>query len=281
MLKRVFCVMAILSAALLLNGCLGEGSPTKSDVGTAEVSGKDDTPGHIVDQLKTMAASPENYGNSIDRHILTQQLANMGPAALSPLIDYMAAPDTPQAARLFVLQCVNNYLTPVYLPNLKPLLESADEGARAIGITAIGHIKDPGVEELLNLARQDKSPRVAFCALSGQAMQGNAAARQELKQMYIDNAEVEKVSVEQVKREVVRVLLREVQPDDLSVLQDALNQPFIEVNARLLIAEAVGRLGDTAAVPLLEQSLGLQKEPEYGEMVKQAIAAINERAGQA
>lgn len=281
MLKPVFCAMAILSAALVLTGCLGEGSPTKSDAGVAEVRGKDATPGYLVDQIKTMAASPEKYSDTIDRHVLTQQLANMGPTALSPLIDYMAAPDTPQSARLFVLQCVNNFLTPAYLTNLKPLLESTDEGARAMGITAIGHIQDPGVHELLLLARRDVSPRVAFCALSGLAMQGDAAARQELKQMYVDNVSVEKVSTEQVKREVVRVLLREVQQDDLPVLQDALNQPFIEVNARLMIAEAMGRLSDTAAVPLLEQSLGLQKEPEYGEMVKQAIAAINERAGQA
>jgi HEAT repeat protein len=273
--------MALVSAALVLSGCLGEGNPSNSEIGQAEVQGEDATPGFIVDKLKTMAAEPAAYSDTIERHVLTQQLADTGPTALSPLIDFMAAADTSQPARLFILQCVNNYLTPAYIPNLKPLLESTDEGARAIGVTAIGHIKDPAVEEFLKLARQDVSPRVAFCALSGQAMQGDAAARQELKQMYVDNASVDKVSEEQVKREVVRVLLRDVQADDLAVLQDALNRSFIEVNARLMIAEAMGRLGDPAAVPLLEQSLGLQKEPEYGEMVKQAIAAINERAGQA
>jgi len=278
MLKPVFCAVAVMVAALTLTGCLGEGKESAEN--SAELRGKP-SPGNIVDQLKTMAAAPEAHSESIDRHVLTQQLAMMGPTALAPLIDYMAAPDTPQTARLFILQCVNNYLTPVYLTNLKPLLESSDEGARAMGVTAIGHISDPGVVQLLTLARQDASERVGFCALSGLAMQGDAEARQLLKQLYVDNIEYEKVSSEQVKREVVRVLLRDVQPDDLAVLQDALNQPFIEVNARLMIAEAIGRLGDPAAVPLLEQSLGLQKEPEYGEMVKQAIAAINERAGQA
>ncbi len=279
MLKPFFCASALLVATLTLTGCLGEGK--SSENGAVEVQGSQQTPGKLVEELKEMAAAPEKFSDNIDRHILTQQLANMGPTALAPVIDFMSAPDTPQPARLFILQCVNNYLTPVYLTNLKPLLESTDEGARAIGITAIGHIKDPGVVELLRLARQDVSQRVAFCALSGLTMQGDAPSREELKQMYLNNTEVEKVTQEQVKREVVRVLLRDAQPDDLPILQDALNQPYIEVNARLMIAEAVGRLGDTAAVPLLEQSLGLQKEPEYGEMVKQAIAAINKRASEA
>lgn len=280
MLKPVYCAAALLAAALTLTGCLGDGKSDDPPAGGTEVQVQI-TPGQIIDQLKAMSATPETYGETIDRHILTQQLAEMGPTQLAPLIDFMAAPDTPQTARLFILQCVNNYLTPVYLSNLKPLLESPDEGARAMGITAVGHIEDPAVVELLTAARQDSSTRVAFCALSGLAMQGDDTAREEMKKMYTDNTSLEKVTEEQVKREVVRVLLRDVQEDDLPVLKDALNQPFIEVNARLMIAEAVGRLGDTSAVPLLEQSLGLQNEPEYGEMVKQAIAAINRREGQA
>lgn len=281
MFKPVFRAVAIMAAALVLAGCLGDNKSTEETASTTEEQRGQITPGEIIDRLKTMAATPENYSESIDRHVLTQQLANLSPTALAPLIDYMADAETPQTSRLFVLQCVNNYLTPAYFTNLKPLLESEDAGARAIGITAIGHIQDPTVVELLKVARQDVNPAVGFCALSGLAMQGDPAAREELKQMYVDGAPVESVTEEQVKREVVRVLLRDVQETDLPVLKDALNQPFIEINARIMIAEALGRLGDNSDVLLLEQSLSLQKEPQYGEMVKQAIAAINRREGQA
>ncbi len=267
----------ILATVLVLSGCNNDDPETKT--GGAS-SGSEVTPGQIAETIIKMSASPDVYGETAERHILTQQLAEMGPAALAPVIDYMGAPDTTPTARLFILQCVNNYLTPAYIPNLKPMLESTDEVTRAIAVMALGHIQNEMVPQLLTIARSDSSPRVSFSALSGLVMQGDPAARQEMKQMYTSGTAVGDIKVDDVKREVVRVLLRDAQADDLPILQDALNQQFLAINSRVMITEVLGRLGDKTAIPLLEQSLNLQTEPEYGEMVKQAIAAINGREGQ-
>jgi HEAT repeat protein len=279
MFKRMLPITLVLASALSLGGCLPTGSDTSTgNSGPVQVQA---TPEQIVETIKKMSADPETYGNSPERHILAQQLAQMGPTTLVPLVDFMGAPDTAQKARLFVLQCLSDHLSAAYISTLKPLLESTDQVTRAIGVMALAHIKDPSVVQLLTVARKDPSPHVSFSALSGLAMQGDPAARQELRQMYSSGTTMGDIRIEDVKREVVRVLLRDATPEDLAVLQDALNQPFIEINARFMIAETLGRLGDLSAIPLLEQSLNLQKEPEYGEMVQQAIATINERQGYA
>ncbi len=281
MYKPMLHTALVLSTAIFLCGCLPDGSEPEVSTGTAQTVETQATPGQIIDEIVKMSAEPEKYGNAPDRYILTQQLAQMGPTTLAPLIDFMGAPGTDQKARLFILQCVADHISGAYLPNLKPLIESTDQVTRAMGVTALAHIKDPAVIQLLTMARKDVSPQVSFSALSGLAMQGDPAARQELRQMYTSGTTIGEIKVEDTKREIVRVLLRDATVDDLAVLQDALNQPFIAVNARFMIAEALGRLGDKSAIPLLEQSLNLQTEPEYGEMVKQAIATINERQGHA
>ncbi len=265
------------TAALALCGCIPDDSKTTGGA-SSDVQA---TPGQLAETIIKMAGSPEIYGETGERHLLTWQLSNLGPAALVPLIDFMGAPDTPPAARLFILQCVIDFLTPVYLANLKPMLESTDEVTRAVAVMALGHIKNETVSQLLTIAKTDLSPRVAFSALSGLAMQGDPAAREELKQLYTSGSTVGDIKAEDVKREVVRVLLRDAQPEDLPILQDAVNQQFLAINARFMIAVVLGRLGDNTAIPLLEQSVNLQTEPEYGEMVKQAVAAINGRVGKA
>jgi hypothetical protein len=269
-----------LALVAVLGGCLPAATKPVNSQPNSTV-GTQATPGQLVDTLLKMAAEPDKYGPSPDRIVLTQQLAAMGPTQLAPLVDYLGKLDVDQKSRLFVLQCVTDHISNAYLPNLKPLLESPDQVVRAMGVTALSHIKDPAVVQLLTLARKDVSPHVAFSALSGLAMQGDAAARQELRQMYSGGTSLGEIQVDDVKREVVRVLLRDAAAEDLVILQDALNQPFIAINARFMIAETLGRLGDKSVIPLLEQSLNLQTEPEYGEMVKQAIATINQRQGQA
>jgi hypothetical protein len=269
-------IAAVLSVAVLaaIAGCGGEKKPEDN---AAAASNAQITPGQLSDQIIKMAAQPNVYSETAERHILTGQLASMGPATLAPLIDYMAAPTTAPTARLFILQCVSTHLTPVYIVNLKPMLESTDEVTRAVGVMAIGHIKNETVAQLLTLARKDPSPRVSFSALSGLVMQGDAAARTEMKQLYTSGAPVGDIKEDDVKREAVRVIVRDATAEDLPMLEDALNQPFLEVNSRVMVAETLGRLADASAIPLLQQSLNLQKEPEYGEMVQQAIAAINGR----
>lgn len=274
-MRRSKSIAAVLCIALVaaFAGCGGE----KKAEDNAAASSAQITPGQLIDQIIKMAAQPEVYSETAERHILTEQLNAMGPATLAPLIDYMAAPDTPPTARLFILQCVAAHLTPVYVVNLKPMIESKDEVTRAVGVMALGHIKNETVAQLLTMARKDPSPRVSFSALSGLVMQGDPAARTEMKQLYTSGAPVGDIKEDDVKREAVRVILRDATADDLPILEDAINQPFLEVNSRVMIAEALGRLADASAIPMLEQSLNLQKEPEYGEMVKQAIAAINGR----
>ena len=205
----------------------------------------------------------------------------MRPTALSPLLQYMAAPDTDDHARLFILQCVNDILTPYYLPDIKPMLESEDQVIRAIGVTAISTIEDPAVVPLLKEARQDDRPRVAFSALSGLAMQGDEDARQEMTRLYVENETMGDIPEIQIKREVVRALVRDAQAEDLPLLKDALNQPWVEVNYRAAIVRALGRLGAEEDIPLLEESLDLQNEDAYGKLVRQAIESIQERQGQA
>ncbi len=279
-MKRLSFRVGFLAPCLIvLAGCFS--SEPKSD-GPDDAAGQvEATPGQLVQTIIDMSHTPAQYSEKPERHIYTRQLASMGPTALTPLIEYMAAPETEDTARLFILQCVNELLTPVYLPSLAPMLESDDQVIRAIGVTAIGVIENESVVPLLQIARNDPAPRVAFSALSSLALQGDESARQELKRMYEENATMGDIPEIQIKREVIRVLVRDSRPEDLPILSNALNEPYVEVNFRAAIVRALGRLGDPSVIPLLEQSVELQKEDAYGKLVQQAIAAINEREGAA
>lgn len=265
---------------VVLAGCFSS-DPAPDDRMSDRSTAGDATPGQLVATIIAMSKTPDLYNETPDRHAYTRQLASMGPTALAPILDYMAAPDTPDTARLFILQCVNELLTPVYLPNLIPMLKSENQVTRAVGVTAIAEVDDPSVAPLLETARNDPTPRVAFSALSGQALQGSADARDQLRTMYLTDSTMGDISVEQIKREVVRVLVRDAQPEDLPILTDALNKPFVEVNFRAAIVRALGRLGDPSVIPLLQESVGLQNEDAYGKLVQQAIEAIQERESQA
>jgi HEAT repeat protein len=263
---------------LVLTGCSKSNEPAPETEETAQI---DATPAQLVDAIIEMSKTPDQYGETAERHTYTRTLNQMGPTALLPLIEYMAAPDTEDHARLFILQCVNDILTPYYLPDLKPMLTSEDQVIRAIGVTAVSSIDDPAVLPLLKQARRDERPRVAFSALSGMAMQGDPAAREELKSMYVNDGTMGDIPVVQIKREVVRALVRDAQESDLSILKDALSQPWVEVNYRAAIVRALGRLGGADDIPLLQASLDLQEEEAYAKLVQQAIASIQERSQRA
>ena len=264
---------------VLLAGCLPSGPKPGGNSGQpVQVEA---TPGQLVEIIIDMSHDMDKYGDGIERHIYTDQLAQMGPTALAPLLDYMAAPDTDQTARLFILQCVGIHLTPMYLPNLTPMLASEDQVVRAIGATALGSVDHEAVVPLLKQARNDPQPRVAFSAMSSLAIHGDEEARSELRQMYLDGATMGEIPVEHMNLEIVRALAAGAQPEDLPVLLDALNQPYLEVNQRTAIVRALGRIGDKSAIPLLEQSIDLQTEPTYGQLVRDVIAAIEARGDRA
>ncbi len=273
------CVSALTFA--LLVGCNKPAeTPATGDPSSIQIQ-VEATPRQLVDTIIGMSRTPDQFSESIERHEHTRTLATMGPTTLSPLLEYMAAPDTDDTARLFILQCVNDVLTPNYLNDIVPMLKSDNQVIRAIGVTAIASIQDPSVLPLLREARNDPQPRVAFSALSGMAIQGDQAARDELKAMYTDNTTMGDIPELQIKREVVRAIVRDAQEGDLPLLTDALNQPWVEVNHRAAIVRALGRLGGPEEIPVLEQSLSLQIEDAYGKLVQQAIESIQQRQEQA
>lgn len=263
----------------LVAGCLPSGPKAgTAPEGSVQIEA---TPGQLVQIIIDMSRDMETYGDTLDRHIYTDQLAQMGPTALAPLLDYMAAPDTDQVARLFILQCVGIHLTPLYLPNITPMLDSEDQVVRAIAATALGTIEHESVVPLLQKARKDPQPRVAFSALSSLAMHGEDDARAELRKMYLDGSSMGDIPVEQVTLEIVRAISTGAEAQDMPVLLDALNKPYLEVNQRTSIVRALGRIGDKSAIPVLEQSIDLQTEPAYGQLVRDTIAAIEARDGKA
>jgi HEAT repeat protein len=89
------------------------------------------------------------------------------------------------------------------------------------------------------------------------------------------------IPTEQVNREIIRVMVLDPRPEDLPLLTEALNQPYLEVNNRAAILRVLGRMGDASAIPVIEQSLGLQTEPAYAQLAQEVIAAIRERDAKA
>lgn len=277
-------LLVLTVASIAATGCLpGEPSApsaTESSLGnstdpSAEVQA---TPGQLVDLMLGLAAHPEENMNSSDRYAIATALAKMGPATLTPLIQYMGDSEVPQISRLFVLQSIYPHLTPNYFDQLQELVQSEDDSVRVLGVAAVGYLDDDRVIDLLKPLKDDDLEQVRMAALSGLAMNGDAAARDELISLYWDPAQIAPISSDRVRIEVVRVLLVNPTEDDIPVLVDAMDEEYIATFHRAGIAEVLGRMGDESHLAVLEQSLALEEAEEYAKIVEEAVHAIEERA---
>ena len=252
-----------------LGGCSG-GTPEEREIQRL-LSGT--TPGELVEEFTMMAKDPATHTPEYRRFIIAEQLASMGPKTLTPIIELMGAPESSGETRLFILQTLADYLTPLYMDDLTPLLVSENPVIRACAVSLIGHIDHPDVMPLLEVARKDTDTRVSFSALSGQAVRGDEGARKELCGMYF--AEDARLIH---KREVIRVILRAPVEDDLEILKSAVNEDFVFIENRALVARALGQLGDPSAIEALKKSLDEYSNPFFVDLASAALGEIQRHA---
>lgn len=273
-MRSFYAMLAIcLTLTVGLGGC--SGGETDNAEKVLELLDKS-TPGQLVEEFTAMVRDPEKRTADAQRFIIISQLAAMGPKTLSPIIDMMAAPDTSDDARLFILQCLTERLTPLYMDDLTPLLVSENHVIRACAVTLIGHIEHPDVMPLLEVARKDKSPSVSFSALSSMAVWGDQEARDELSAMYLAE-DVEPA----YKTEIIRVVLRGPVKKDLDILTAALNEDHVDIGTRARVAGAVGALGNASSIGPLETSLEKYPDPLFTQVASEALEAIRQREEQA
>ena len=252
-----------------LGGCSG-GIPEEQEI---EQLLSETTPGELVEEFTMMAKDPATHTPEYRRFIVVEQLSAMGPKTLTPIIELMAAPESSGETRLFVLQTLADRLTPLYLDDLTPLLVSEDPVIRACAVTLIGHIDHSDVVPLLEVARNDADTRVSFSALSSLAVQGDEGARKKLCGMYF--AEDAKLTH---KREVIRVILRSPVEDDLEILKNAVNEDFVSIMTRALVARVLGQLRDPSAIEPLKKSLEQYTDPVFIDLASTALEEIQQHA---
>lgn len=255
-----------------LGGCSG-GTPEEQEL---EQLLSETTPGELVEEFTMMAKDPATHTQEYRRFIVADRLVSMGPKTLTPILKLMAAPESSAETRLFVLQTLADRLTPLYMDDLTPMLMSENPVVRACAVTLIGHIDSPDVLPLLATARNDADTRVSFSALSSQAVRGDEVARKELCGMYF--AEDAKLTH---KREVIRVILRAPVEDDLEILKNAVNEEFVFMKTRALVARALGKLGDSSAIEPLKKSLDQFSDPVFIDLASAALEEIQQRTGPA
>ncbi len=230
------------------------------------------TVGQLVEEFTMMAQDPATHTADVRRFAIINQLTSRGPKTLSPILDLMAAPETGNEMRLFILQCLAERLTPLYMDDLTPLLVSENHVIRACAVTLVGHIEHPDVMPLLEVARKDTSTAVSFSALSGMAVWGDREARDELCAMYFaEDAELLH------KREIIRVILHAPVKEDLGILTSALNEDYVYIETRTLVADALGIVGDASSIEPLEKSLEKYTDPIFIQFASGALETIRQR----
>lgn len=269
---RLFISMLVLGliAVVGITGCNNSEPEISGDV---EALLSPMTPGQLVEEFTKMAQDPESYAEDWDRLVIISQLAAMGPKTLTPIIDLMAAPESSGETRLFVLQSLADRVTPLYMDDLTPLVESEDPVVRACAVSLLGQIDHPDAMPLLVSARSDEDSRVSFSALSSMAVLGDQDARNELCGMYFEDG-----AREIHKREVVRVVLRDPADEDLKILNSALNENYLDNMTRSQVAVALGRLGDVSAIGPLEKSLEqYSTDPIFTDVASSALETLKLR----
>ncbi len=262
--------------SMLVLGFIAVGGITGCKGGDPEVSGDVEallspmTPGQLVEEFTRMARDPETHEEGWERLVLITQLSAMGPKTLTPIIEMMAAPESSGKTRIFVLQSLAGRMSPLYMDDLSPLVDSEDPVIRACAISLLGHIDHADAMPLLVAARSDEDSRVSFSALSSMAVMGDEAARNELRGMYfVDDARIIH------KREVVRVVLRKPEAGDLKILKSALVEEYLDDMTRSQVAVALGQLGDASAIGPLQKSLEqYTSDPIFTDVASNALKLL-------
>lgn len=225
------------------------------------------TEADLVAKYREVIKNAENSMAEPIYYAIGQELAKFGPQALHPLIDFLGDASNTHRERVATADVLKYFLAPSQIPRMKGLLDTSHDGtARACATFLLGFLPGEETDAIFRGLLDDEERRVWFSAKLGLAKNGDEAMLEELKAMYEDESTPETEVIQIIKAVLVRG-----RPKDIDLLMGAVVNEKVAEFQRAEVAQALGRLGNPAAIPVLERC-----SREGGEALKNvALAAID------
>ena len=269
-------VIALCVMVVALASC---SSPEPGQTGPSEASASADTSGArdklVAEWLELAKASTRENPKIAETSEVAGKLAGLGWAALAPLLDLMADPQSDPATKVLATLSIRENLTVEMVPRIIQMTQEGNEATtRACATDVLGFVREESAQRRLAELKNDKERRVRFLAYRGLVIQDveNMQAREDLQELWRQPD-----ATPEERGHIVLALINGPVLDSTWLLKEAVLDQEIAVQARLLAVRMLGRVGDEGCIEALTACL--EKDPDEGvrAAAENAIASIKER----
>lgn len=248
MTARVLCVAGV-AIGLALCGCKPSEGPAPAPVTPAFPKPAQVDPQKAFDQWKALVTNPEAAKTGSVHIQLAADLKERAPELVPKMVDLMLDPTTTPESRFLILNSLEVAQTPALYPRLLDLTKpEVDPSIRTGVVIMLKSATEPSVVARIRELVDDPERRVKLAAMMVLSETGDKPARTALREYYF----TEGLPAEHRAR-IVQSLALTPEAEDLKVLTTAVTDPALGEEARLVATGAIGRVGDPAGLPALDQ----------------------------
>lgn len=275
--------LVLLAISVVLSGC-GDGGkksgfpsavPGMPAVPAMEL-GKSIDPQEAFNQWKDIVTHPEKAKNSVEYGQLAVAALSTGPEMGEKMIDLLVDPATKPESRFLILNSLELAVSPALYPRLLGLTKpETDPSIRAGVVLMLKSADDPAVNERLRELIKDPERRVRLAAMIVLSEKGDKEVRSSLQEYYFTDG-----LPPEHRGRIAKSLAQAPETGDLKVFIAAVNDAALPEESRLITTGALGRLGDPAGIPSLQQCASGNNSAELKDYATRALKVLQEKAGQ-
>ncbi|MCC6794068.1 MAG: HEAT repeat domain-containing protein [Candidatus Hydrogenedentes bacterium] len=273
MTARVLCIVGV-SIGLALCGCKPSEGPAPAPVTPAFPKPAQVDPQKAFDQWKALVTDPEAAKTGSVHIQLAADLKERAPELVPQMVDLMLDPATTPESRFLIMNSLEVAQTPELYPRLLDLTKpEVDPSIRTGVVIMLKNATEPSVVARIRELVNDPERRVKLAAMMVLSETGDKPARAVLQEYYF----TEGLPAEHRAR-IVQSLALTPEAGDLKVLTTAVTDATLGEEARLVATGAIGRVGDSAGLPALDQVAQGNDSAELKKWAASAAKVIRDKA---
>lgn len=203
---------------------------------------------------------------------IAARMAEVGPHALDPILQTLEDPQADPRHKVLAIISLRGYVAQEHLGRLIALLgPEHDATTRACAGELLSDIRHPDVAAALAPLADDPDSRIRLAALAGLSLNGDADARARMTDLYREEG-----TRPLEKLRILDFVCNFPLPEDTALLNEALADTSLDMEARVRIAEALGEVGDESSVTVLRR-FESSDDPALEDAAHRAVATIQLR----
>jgi HEAT repeat protein len=205
--------------------------------------------------------------------VIAKKLSELGPDALTPIVDVLADTSSTPFAKALVAMSLRGNLNAQQAPRLLALVKPENETTvRVCATSLLEFVQTPEVDASLNELKSDSNRQVRFHALRALAIRGVPDARKALGALWRQPD-----ATADERNDIINVLSVGSVSDSLSLFHDAVRDPKLDESTRIVAAQLLGRAGNQTSIAALTECAEKDPSENVRGAAKTALQALNDR----